>query len=401
MLLVFGTRTPRAWAAMGPLRQSLTPTSLATIPWRWVRRVALIVWSLCLLTSNQKVKERQAQIATSEWARYARYPAARGRAIVWLMMQQAILLLASNIVRFKRTRIREHAGKHFADSLLKLGPLYIKLGQIVSCRKNLLGPEWIEAMSSLQDKVPANTGQEALDLAYSTLEGGQEEFESMFSDFDPTPLAAASLGQVHKARLRSTGDIVAVKIQRPNLRKIYDQDLEFLTTIAQAMDKMPTKSKNVGGVASSWTKIFEDAEEILYREIDYRDEASNAIRFAQDFGLTLGGEAMAATAVSRNNQTLPSASEWLRTPYVYGELSNERLLVMEYVPSIKVTDKAKLAAANVTTLDQIELADSLGRAYLRQFCSNRFFSTDPHPGKRRVSQLINSLVSGSLRSYTV
>ena len=78
-----------------------------------------------------------------------------------------------------------------------------------------------------------------------------------------------SLGQVHRATLRDTRDVVAVKVQRPFLRKIYDQDLELLTTLAKWMDKMPSQSKNVGGIASSWTNIFQDAEEILYRESNY------------------------------------------------------------------------------------------------------------------------------------
>ena len=369
----------RTWAVA-----TTRSSPLATIRWKAIGKAILALWGVTLAVSTWQVKQRQAKIATSEWSRYARYPAARGRAIMWLAMQQALMVLASKLFLLRpkqRTAIRKFAGKHFADSLLKLGPLYIKLGQIVSCRKNLLGPEWIDAMATLQDKVPANTGQEALELAYTTMEGGKQEFDKVFVEFDATPLAAASLGQVHKAKLRSNGDIVAVKVQRPNLRKIYDQDMKFLTTIAQWMDKMPSSSKNVGGIASSWTKIFEDAEVILYREIDYRDEATNGVRFAEDFGLTRGGQAIPSKAKSRNNQTLPSAADWIRVPYVYQNISNERLLVMEYVPSIKVTNTEKLKAANVTANDQINLADALARAYLRQFCCNLFFSTDPHPGR--------------------
>jgi predicted unusual protein kinase regulating ubiquinone biosynthesis (AarF/ABC1/UbiB family) len=379
--------SPRAWA-ITTIRHSISSIQSA-VPWKSILKTALAVWTVRLAYSNYQVKKRQANLATSEWSRYARYPGARGRTILWLTVQQAILILASQIVRTRRSAIRQHAGHHFADSLLKLGPLYIKLGQIMSCRKNLLGPEWIEAMATLQDKVPANTGQDALDLAYTTLEGGKEEFDELFSDFDSMPLAAASLGQVHKATLRSNGDVVAVKVQRPFLRKIYDQDLEFLTAVAQWMDKMPSASKNVGGVASSWTDIFEDAGEILYREIDYRDEASNGVRFCEDFGLTRGGNPAPSKAKSRNNQTLPSAADWIRVPYVYQNISSERLLVMEFVPSIKVTNKAKLEAANVTATDQIDLADALARAYLRQFCCNLFFSTDPHPGKPHEERVVD------------
>ncbi|KAG7343508.1 protein kinase [Nitzschia inconspicua] len=369
---------------------------LETMPWKSLARVVIFVWMTVSILSTIHTNRRQARDATSEWSRYAEKPGARGRAILWLLLQQACWILVARItsalsLKDTATTIRQTAGHAFSDGLLKLGPLYIKLGQIVSCRKGLLGKEWIDAMADLQDRVPARTGQDALDLAYATLEGGRDEFDRLFVDFDSTPLAAASLGQVHRAKLRSNhpsrSPEVAVKIQRPYLRQIYDQDFVLLTTIAQFMDRLPGTSKNVGGVESSWTRIFVDAEDILYREIDYRDEAENAKRFADDFGLGLGGNATRPTAKSRNNQTLTSAADWLRTPYVYSDLSNERLLVMEYVPSIKITDRARLDAANVTEEDRIELADNLARAYLRQFCCNLFFSTDPHPGNLGVEMV--------------
>jgi hypothetical protein len=138
--------SPRAWA-ITTIRHSISSIQSA-VPWKSILKTALAVWTVRLAYSNYQVKKRQANLATSEWSRYARYPGARGRTILWLTVQQAILILASQIVRTRRSAIRQHAGHHFADSLLKLGPLYIKLGQIMSCRKNLLGPEWIEAMAT-------------------------------------------------------------------------------------------------------------------------------------------------------------------------------------------------------------------------------------------------------------
>lgn len=368
---------------VGRLSVSSLNFVLETLPWKPIARVFLVVWILVSILSTIHTNRRQAKDATSEWQRFSQRPGARGRAILWLLVKQAFFILAARITSLfgaDATRIRRKAGRAFSNGLLKLGPLYIKLGQIVSCRPGLLGKEWIDAMADLQDRVPARAGQDALDLAYSSLAGGKEEFDRLFVDFDSTPLAAASLGQVHRARLRQSGAEIAVKVQRPYLRQIYDQDFVLLTTVAQWMDKLPSSSKNVGGVESSWTQIFVDAEDILYREIDYRAEADNAVRFAEEFGLGLGGNATTPTAFARNNRTLPSAAEWLRTPYVYADVSNERLLVMEYVPSIKITNRAKLDAANITEEDRAELADSLARAYLRQFCSHLFFSTDPHPG---------------------
>lgn len=319
---------------------------------------------------------------------------------MWLFTQQIIMLIASKLVWFKSSEIRTYAGEHLTDNLLKLGPLYIKLGQIISSRENLLGKEWIDAMSILQDKVPATTGEDAMELAHSTMDGGREEFDKVFSEFDTTPLAAASLGQVHRARLRGSGTEVAVKVQRPFLRQIYDQDLAVLSKVATFFDNLPGTGKNVGGVASSWTKIVEDTETILYREIDYRDEASNAIRFANDFGLALGGTAAdSCAAKSSAGEDLPSAADWMRTPHVFEDLCNERLLVMEYVPSIKITDVPKLEKAGVDENGKIDLANSLARAYLRQLCCNGFFSTDPHAGTWSSQSGKKSLHCNCLTSF--
>jgi predicted unusual protein kinase regulating ubiquinone biosynthesis (AarF/ABC1/UbiB family) len=191
-----------------------------------------------------------------------------------------------------------------------------------------------------------------------------------------------------KGKDDAASGVVAVKIQRAKLRAIYDQDLVVMNKIAKFVDRMGGSQADVGGVSQSWTEIFADAEEILYREIDYRDEATNSRRFADDFGLDIGGKpliqqstvAASKVATSKDGKPLPSAAGWLRAPYVYTDLSTEKVLVMEFVPSIKITNKAKLDEANVTSEEREYLSDMLARAYLRQFCCNLFFSTDPHPG---------------------
>jgi predicted unusual protein kinase regulating ubiquinone biosynthesis (AarF/ABC1/UbiB family) len=365
---------------------------------RWIkaekRTIVTTAVSIFILRTTVKwirCKRRQALDATSEWGRYAKHPGARGRALLTLALFKVLpLWILSKVVpnnRF-RQRILKFSGRLFARGLIQLGALYIKLGQIVSSREDLLPIEWLAAMECLQDQVPAKSGQDALDLAYSAWPAGADDFERTFRDFETTPLAAASLGQVHKAVINigpNEGDVVAIKLQRPFLREIYDQDLSLLTKVAAAVDKFGGKSGNLGGVSQSWTDIFQDAEEILYREIDYRDEAANGKRFCDDFGLTKGGgKSKRTTAFSRDGKPLPSAASWLRAPYVYDDLSSEKVLVMEFVPSIKINNYAKLAAANVTMEQREYLADCLGRAYLRQFCCNRFFSTDPHAGECAV-----------------
>lgn len=364
------------------------------------KKVALSISAIYLLiqlVEGIAASKRQKVDPTSEWGRYADKPAARGMALSLLMMKltpYAILPLLLEkfgskldpetdkdaYEQTKAHKLRKRGGNMFADGLLKLGPLYIKIGQILSCRENLFPNEWIVAMEKLQDRVPAKSGEEAWKLAYEACPGGKSGFHTIFSDFDDKPLAAASLGQVHKARLRNSGEAVAIKIQRSRLRDIYDKDLKLMKSIAKGVDSFGGKAGQVGGVQQSWTDIFNDAETILYREIDYRDEADNAIRFANDFGLGYGGEAVESTAKGVDGNVLPSAHEWLRSPYTYKDLSSEKFLVMEFVPSIKVSSDEKLNEAGVTIEDREYLAEALAHSYLRQFCVNKFFSTDPHPG---------------------
>lgn len=358
---------------------------------KWIRRTVLALVVSKLWWDRHQVKRRQRVDATSEWGRYARNPGARGRALITLAFLQVLPLYLSVKMPLLRSswkdRILDYSGNVLTDGLLQVGPLYVKLGQIISSRDDVVPDQWVKALERLQDQVPARKGSEAYELAYEAWPGGQESFEATFADFDSTPLAAASLGQVHLGVLRSNNDTVAVKLQRPFLRKIYDQDFVLLTNIAAAVDRFGGNAGQVGGIDQSWKDIFEDAEKILYREIDYRDEAANGVRFCQDFGLGRGGVSVASAARSRDNETLPSASSWIRAPIVYDDISSEKVLVMEFVPSIKVTKLDKLKEAGVTMRDREYLADCLGRAYLRQFCCNLFFSTDPHAGNLGVEVL--------------
>ena len=188
---------------------------------------------------------------------------------------------------------------------------------------------------------------------------------------------------------------MAVKVQREGLRPIYDLDLGLLARAAAFCDKLDLR---VGGANQRWTDIFEEAQEILYREIDYRKEADNALRFAENF----------------------EGLDWVVTPKVYRELCTEKLLVMEFLPGLKISDvadgggsgaaddarslndddaAASAVAANngkkeeKTTpqlgssqqkYDREMLASNLARCYMYQFCKHGFFNTDPHPGNLAV-----------------
>lgn len=371
---------------------------------------SMLCMALYLLIDLIQTKKRQSNDPTSEWARYADHPSTRGRALFGSMGRVALLHLSAMIATRilpggehflfrtrretnrksswgaqKATNIQKRAGEIFAEALLRLGPLYIKIGQILSCRENLLPEEWKTSMERLQDRVPAVSGEKALMLAYSAYDGGKAEFNTLFEKFDDVPLAAASLGQVHLAKLKSNNATVAIKLQRPRLKDIYDKDLALMNKIAKTVDKFGGKAGEVGGVKQSWEEIFKDAEEILYREIDYRSEAKNAIQFASDFGLGRDGTSVQSTAKALDGKLLPSAASWIRTPLVYEEVSNERSLVMEYLPSIKISDIEELNRAGVTLEEREYLAESLARSYLRQFVCSKFFSTDPHAGNLGVA----------------
>lgn len=366
-------------------RHALAITTRSLPPKRTFVRLILLTWIIYSVLHAIRVKQRQRLDATSEWARYARHPSARAGALFGLILQMIPYSIAAILLPpAEKQKVHSASGKLFAQGLLQLGPLYIKLGQIFS-RRDAMPEEWKKAFERLQDQVPSRTGAAALELAHAAWPAGADDWEATFTNFDTTPIAAASLGQVHTAVLARTNTTVAIKLQRPYLREIYDQDFVFLTQIAATVDRFGGSAGQVGGVSQSWVDIFNDAEEILYSEIDYNDEAQHTIRFCDDFGLSCSGKpANGSKAKSRDGKPLPSAASWLRAPTVYRDLSSEKVLVMEYVPSIKITDTEKLAEANVTQEQKEYLADMLARAYLRQFCSNLFFSTDPHPGNLGV-----------------
>eukprot|EP00594_Rhizosolenia_setigera_P009294 CAMPEP_0178962674 /NCGR_PEP_ID=MMETSP0789-20121207/14509_1 /TAXON_ID=3005 /ORGANISM="Rhizosolenia setigera, Strain CCMP 1694" /LENGTH=490 /DNA_ID=CAMNT_0020646877 /DNA_START=682 /DNA_END=2154 /DNA_ORIENTATION=+ len=304
-------------------------------------------------------------------------------------------------IKTERSRnLIKRAGTTFANGLLKLGPLYIKIGQILSCRENLLPKEWITALEKLQDRVPGKEGDEARALAYEAF-GSKDQFNEVLCNFDDKPIAAASLGQVHKARLRSDpAKEVVIKLQRSRLRDIYDKDLALLKKIATFGDKIANINKNSESVKQNWTEIFLQAQDVLYDEIDYTIEAKNAIRFAQNFGLGLDGTSETPKGVSSyEGAQIESAASWLRTPYVYEDLSTEKLLVMEYVPSIKVNNNTLLDLANVTMEQRTFLANSLARSYLYQFCVHKFFSTDPHAGNLGIEVIDGDNVGVRLVVY--
>ena len=233
------------------------------------------------------------------------------------------------------------------EGLVKLGPTFIKIGQQFSTRVDVLSPEFVQELEKLQDNVPPFDSA----LAVATVErslGGK--VGDLFDEFDPQPIAAASLGQVHLARL--AGERVVVKVQRPGLKQLFDIDLKNIRLLARWLQAADPKSD---GAARDWVAIYDECSRILYQEIDYTLEGASADRFRQNF----------------------ADSPWIKVPIVLWERTSSEVLTMEYCPGIKVNRAAELDAAGA---DRLLLAKRLVESYLQQLLTHGFFHADPHPG---------------------
>ncbi|WNZ26498.1 AarF/ABC1/UbiB kinase family protein [Leptolyngbya sp. NK1-12] len=237
------------------------------------------------------------------------------------------------------------------ETLLDLGPTFIKVGQMFSTRADLFPIEYVEELSKLQDKVPA--------FSYEQVERIIEQdfgrtIPELYRSFDPIPLAAASLGQVHRAQLHSGAEVV-VKVQRPGLKKLFTIDLQILKGIARYFQNHPR-----WGRGRDWIGIYEECCRILWEEIEYLNEGRNADTFRRNF----------------------KDEDWVRVPRVYWRYSSPRALTLEYLPGIKISHYEALEAAG---LDRKNLAKLGAQAYLQQLLNDGFFHADPHPGNIAVS----------------
>ena len=239
----------------------------------------------------------------------------------------------------------------FAADLERLGPTFIKLGQLLSTRPDLLPEPYLLALSRLQDNVQPFAFAEVEATVRAEL---GVRLAKAFSEFDRTPLAAASLGQVHRAVLRD-GRTVAVKVQRPGIRGQVADDLEVLEAVAELVERYSETGARYEAVA-----LVEQLRRSLLRELDYRLEAENM------------------TILGRNLERFPR----LVVPAPVPDYTTSRVLTMDYVSGTKITALSPLVLLEV---DSAELADVLFAAYLQQILVDGFFHADPHPGNLLVT----------------
>lgn len=230
-------------------------------------------------------------------------------------------------------------------AIAELGPTFIKLGQLLSTRPDLVGTELAAELQHLQDDVSADPIAQVRATVEADL--GQT-LEECFAEFEPKPLASASIGQVHRARLK-TGERVVVKVQHPDVPRRFQVDLDIFVGIANWAEMVPELA------VYRPRAIATEFQRMLRRELDFGRELRNM----QEFARNLAGD--------------PT----VRIPRPYPELSGDRVVTMDMVEGIKLSETARLAAAGI---DLNEVARRGANLYLKMIFANGFYHADPHPG---------------------
>ena len=234
-------------------------------------------------------------------------------------------------------------------AFMELGPTFIKFGQVLSTRADILSPAFITELERLQD----NVSPVPLDQIKALITREIGAVEDIFADFDPVPLAAASIGQVHRATLK-TGEPVIIKVQRPNIEAMVENDLEIFSDLANWLEKRSPDAARIGIV-----NIVEDYGRMIRLELDYNREAKNGERMRHNF----------------------AHDPAVVIPRVYWEYTTGRVLTEEYIDGVKLSDIATIEARGWSRNKISQLGT---RAFLSQVMLYGFFQSDPHPGNIMV-----------------
>lgn len=237
-------------------------------------------------------------------------------------------------------------------ALIALGPVFIKFGQTLSTRRDLLPEDLANELAKLQDRVPPFSGQQARLIIEKQL---QQPVEELFAEFDPTPLASASVAQVHPARLHD-GTAVVVKVIRPGIEKVIRQDVELLYTLARMVQRLWSEGRRLRPV-----EVVAEYEQTIIDELDLRKEAANGSLLRRNF----------------------EGSKILHVPEIFWDYTRPRVLVMERISGIPVADVDALVAQGT---DMEKLAERGVEIFFTQVFRDSFFHADMHPGNIFVSR---------------
>ncbi len=280
---------------------------------------------------------------------YAGHPQRLLRRLWQTLVPIGLYLLAVGLDWFtQRLKDPDHArtrAREAADLVASLGPAFIKAGQALSTRPDIVPPLLLEELAQLQDQLPGFDS--ALAMACIEDDLGQP-VEAIYTQLDREPISAASLGQVHKGVLRN-GDKVAVKVQRPGLREQITLDLYIVRNIAAWLNR------NVGLIRSDLVALIDELGKRVFEEMDYCNEASNAEAFAR----------------------LHAHNPRIAVPRIYREATSRRVLTMEWIDGVKLTN---LEAVRGLGVDPDELVEVGVNCSLQQLLEHGFFHADPHPG---------------------
>ncbi len=278
--------------------------------------------------------------------------------LIWITLISLLTILWIDNIRFKifqtnsnkKSRVQIKRARWFTNQLIKLGSAFIKIGQLLSARPDLIPNTWIQELSKLQDQVP--------NFSFAQVEETiRDELGSKFNEIDQIicdPVGSASLAQVHRATLKNDEKVV-FKVQRPNLKELFTIDLGIMQQIAGLLQKNKNWSRG-----RNWIEIARECRKVLMKELDFNCEAQYAARFRQQF----------------------LDDENVEVPEVIWDMSSEKVLCLSYLEGTKISDLEKLQSQEI---DLPKIAEIGAISYLKQLVNYGFFHADPHPGNLAVS----------------